>query len=308
LTSITVDPVVSERELRMSIYRGNLVLFSRLSSAWELVQFTRSELEALFAPHDPEYAHQYLSPDEAAALLGKWKPRFMRLERTRSLLAAIIEEVGLPPRDTYVDFLKPRTAFPKGHLTTGIAFAFPWHRDTWYAAPPQQLNWWLPVFDVNERNAMMFDLSSFSQRVSNTSSGFDYYKLNEARRDTARQVGTEVQARPAAEGHQPQDPLVVIGRPGSALLFSGAHLHASIPNESGRSRFSVDFRTVDRRDVLARTGAPLMDVECSGTALRDFVRSDTLESFDEGLVQSLYGVPPRGAALVFNDSSDGLAR
>ena len=50
-----------------------------------------------------------------------------------------------------------------GHLTTGIAYAFPWHRDVWYSAPPQQINWWLPVFAVREDNAMRFDLESFDQ-------------------------------------------------------------------------------------------------------------------------------------------------
>ncbi len=227
MTSITVDPVVSAQELRFFVYQRNLILFSHISSAWDLVQFTRSELEALFAPHDPQDAHQCFSPDDAATLLGRWKPRFMRLDKTRSLLASIIEEVGLPPDSTYVHFLKPRTAFPEGHLTTGIAFAFPWHRNTWYAAPSQQLNWWLSNFDVNKRNAMMFDLASFSQSIPNTSSGFDYYELNKARHNTARQVGTEQQARPAAINHQLQDPFVVIGRPGSVLLFSGAHLHGS---------------------------------------------------------------------------------
>ena len=33
------------------------------------------------------------------------------------------------------------------------------------------------------------------------------------------------------------------------MLFSGAQLHASIPNTSGDARFSVDFRTVDVADL-----------------------------------------------------------
>jgi hypothetical protein len=86
MTSITVDPVVSEQELRFFVYQGSLILFGHVSSAWDLAQFTRSELEALFASHDPQDAHKYFSPDD------------------------------------------------------GIAFAFPWHRDTWYAAPVQLLN------------------------------------------------------------------------------------------------------------------------------------------------------------------------
>jgi hypothetical protein len=36
-------------------------------------------------------------------------------------------------------------------------------------------------------------------------------------------------------------------------------------------RFSVDFRTVYAPDLMAGRGAPLVDVYCTGTAIRDFV-------------------------------------
>jgi hypothetical protein len=73
---------------------------------------------------------------------------------------------------------------------------------------------------LNKRSALTLDRASFSQSIPNTSSGFDYYELNKARHNTARQVGTEQQTGPAAIDHQPQDPFVVIGQPGSgpALL------------------------------------------------------------------------------------------
>jgi hypothetical protein len=300
MMALYVDPDTNTNDVRTLLYQGNLILFTRVQAVWELTDFIRDQLREVFAPHDPEYAHLYLSPEETALILARWKPTVMRLERSKALVRTIIEEVGFPLSETYVDLLKPRTAFPVGHLTTGIAFAFPWHRDTWYAAPAQQINWWLPVFDVTSKNAMKFDLGSFSQPVLNTSSSFDYYQINKDRRTTATQIKGESQARPAAVEHEPSEPLVVLPRPGSVLLFSGAQLHASIPNDSGRSRFSIDFRTVDRRDVVSRTGAPLVDAECTGTSLRDFVQSGSGEPFDEDFVCSLHGVPPSDAVLIFS--------
>jgi Phytanoyl-CoA dioxygenase (PhyH) len=300
MTVLVVDPDTRAQHLRGRLYKGDLALFTQVKAVRELADFTRDHLRELFAPHDPEDAHLHFTPEYTASLLARWKPSFMRLERSKALVRSIIEEVGFPPRDTYVDLLKPRTAFPVGHLTTGIAFAFPWHRDTWYAAPAQQINWWLPVFEATEKNAMKFDLGSFSNPVPNTSSSFDYYKINKDRRTTAAQIESESQARPAAVGHEPPQSLIVLGRPGSVLLFSGAQLHASIPNESGRSRFSIDFRTVDRRDVVSSTGAPIIDVHCTGTSLRDFVQAFSGEPFDEALVRSLHGVPPSDAVLTFS--------
>jgi hypothetical protein len=87
--------------------------------------------------------------------------------------------------------------------------------------------------------------------------------------------------------------------PGEVLLFSGAQLHASTPNTSGRARFSVDFRTVFVPDMVAGRGAPLVDAYCTGTAIRDFVDVADESSFDEQLVVELFGPPPADAMLVF---------
>ncbi len=100
--------------------------------------------------------------------------------------------------------------------------------------------------------------------------------------------------------HKPAHDLVVLPAPGAVLLFSGAQLHTSIPNTSGRARYSVDFRTVDARDLLAGRGAPLVDVQCTGTAIRDFHNVADGSAFDEQTVVKLFGAPPADAMLVFN--------
>lgn len=302
-----VNPALDEQGLRTRLYSGDLVLFTTIPAVWDLVRHTRRWLSELFAPHDPEHAHLHYTPAEIAEILAKWKPAFIHDAQSRDLVKAIIREVGFSPTETHYDVPKPRTAFPIDHLTTGIAFAFPWHRDTWYAAPAQQINWWLPIYDVRPDNAFMFDVGNFTTPVPNTSAGFDYYQLNTARLRTAEQVGRETQSRPEAPSHNPANPLVPISGPGSLLLFSGSQLHATIPNTSGRSRYSIDFRTVDRRDVTSGAGAQLVDVECTGTALRDFVSIVSGERIDEDLVRMLYGDPPEGATLVFAGPADGDA-
>ena len=118
------------------------------------MDYTREELTELFRPHDPEHVHEHFEPAEMARILGAWKPRFIHSETSKKLVRAVIEEAGFPAEETHYDVPKPRTSFPVGHLTTGVAFAFPWHRDVWYSAPAQQVNWWLPIFPVREDNAM----------------------------------------------------------------------------------------------------------------------------------------------------------
>ena len=107
-----------------------------------------------------------------------------------------------------------------------------------YSAPAQQINWWLPIFPVRDDNAMSFDSASFDRAVANSSGAFDYYQNNASRLTTAAQVARERQARPAALNHKPDQELVILPAPGQVLLFSGAQLHASIPNTSGRARLA----------------------------------------------------------------------
>jgi hypothetical protein len=300
--AIFVDLDVPPDELRQTLYAGNLVLLTRLQSVSDFVEYTRDQLTDLFKPHDPEHAHEHFDPAEMAKILGPWKPSFIHSDRSKKLVREIIREAGFPVENTHYDLPKPRTSFPVGHLTTGVAFAFPWHRDVWYSAPAQQINWWLPIFAAREDNSMSFDLSSFDQAVPNTSDAFDYYRNNAQRLNTAKQVGKEQQARPGALDHKPVHDLVVLPAPGAVLLFSGAQLHTSIPNTSGRARYSVDFRTVDARDLLAGRGAPLVDAYCTGTAIRDFHNVEDGSGFEEETVTRLFGAPPAGAMLEFTDA------
>lgn len=302
MPAILTNPAVPAEELRRRLYSGDLVILTKLRALAEFVDYMRDELTELFAPHDPEHAHEHFEPAEMAKILGVWKPRWIHAERSRELVRAIIAEAGFEPEYTHYDVPKPRTSFPSGHLTTGIAFAFPWHRDAWYGAPAQQINWWLPIFPVRETNAMSFDLANFARAVPNTSGDFDYYVNNARRFTTASSVGKENQVRPGAVEHKPGLDMIPLPAPGEVLLFSGAQLHASIPNTSGLARYSVDFRTVDTRDLLAGRGAPLVDAYCTGTAIRDFVSIKDESGFDEETVTSLFGAPPTDAVLVFGSA------
>ena len=108
---------------------------------------TRETADRALQPLDPEYAHEHFDKEEMARMLGAWKPAsFTR--PGEHWCARSSRRPGFGAEDTHYDLPKPRTSFPVGHLTTGIAYAFPWHRDVWYSAPAQQINWWLPVFPV----------------------------------------------------------------------------------------------------------------------------------------------------------------
>jgi hypothetical protein len=68
------------------------------------------------------------------------------------------------------------------------------------------------------------------------------------------------------------------------LVFSGAHMHSSVPNTSGRTRFSIDFRTVHRGDAVTRLGARKCDEQSTGTTMRDYLRGTDLSRLPEEVI------------------------
>ena len=307
MSSVLVNPSCSNLVLRESLYAGDVVLFTELPAVAELVAHTREELNGLFDGQDPIHVHETLSPENLAAILSKWKPAFMRLDRSMTLARQIIEQCGFDPETTHFDLLKPRTSYPVGHLTTGIAYAFPWHRDTWYAAAPQQINLWLPIWEPQRNNAMAFDPMAFGKKVPNNSVDFDYYRRNVERGSLDKVVKKDTRAQPGAIDWNPENEDIYLPSPGSILLFSADQLHRSIPNTSGIARYSIDYRIVETTDIREGRGAPAIDNECTGTAIRDFNRvSDGADMPDE-IVRIIEPVPPAGdVVLKFDPKSNSV--
>ncbi len=74
--------------------------------------------------------------------------------------------------------------------------------------------------------------------------------------------------------------------PGGIVLFSGAHLHESVPNTTDLTRYSIDFRTVHLDDLEARKGAPNVDSRSTGTTMRDYLRATNLSHLPEEVIRA----------------------
>ena len=91
------------------------------------------------------------------------------------------------------------------------------------------------------------------------------------------------------------------------MIFSAAHMHSTVPNNSGRTRFSIDFRTVHIADVVERKGGPNIDSECTGTTLRDYLRGTDLEHIPEEIVASYDDQTHDRGDLVFEPQPAGTS-
>jgi len=287
VVNVHINPVFDDDERRQHLFAGDVVVYTNVLEVAAFASFTRKLIIDLFAPDEPTTVHRSRTPAELADVLIDFKPKFIHHPESMEHVRRITRALGVEPEALYADVPKLRTAFPCGSLSTGIAYAFQPHRDTWYAAPPMQINWWLPVWPVAQNNVMEFYPRWFGNAIDNSSGDYDYYEANAWRgriKDFSGAKDMRVHPAPRELLGEEEPRLCVVPPVGGVMLFSGDQLHATIPNTSAASRYSVDFRTVNVADVGSGRGAPAADVACAGTALRDFRRLSDGAGFDDELV------------------------
>ena len=286
MTAVIVDFAGDDDARRRLVFRGELLVFSPVKSSLALVEFARELIREAFGDLDPREAQHSLPVERYVAILTALKPKFINHPTSRDLVRGILADLGCDPERTYFDVPRMRTATAGEYLTSGIAYAFHAHRDTWYSAPMSQINWWLPIYDIESDNSMAFHSRYWTTPLANESSEFNYYEyVQTSRKDAAKHVKTDTRKQPHALAPVEQNPQIRVITPvGGLLLFSSAQLHSTVPNTTDLTRFSIDFRTAHVDDVAAKCGAPNLDSACKGTALRDFFRASDLAKMPESIV------------------------
>ncbi|HXQ28117.1 MAG TPA: hypothetical protein VN848_02510 [Gemmatimonadales bacterium] len=284
--SIFFDGPQDDAARRAALYNGDLFVYSPRESALALCDFAREMAEAAFAPHDPRDAQFHLPVEKYVDILARLKPEFINHPRAKTLIQALLAEVGCDLEKTYFDVPRLRSMTHGDYLRAGLAYQFHPHRDTWFSAPLGQLNWWLPVYELQPENAMAFHPQYWSTPVGNSSRDYNYAVWNrEGRKLAAQQIKAETRKQPKAEEPISPEPQVrLISQVGSVIIFSAQQMHSTVDNTSGRTRFSIDFRTVHLDDLEAGAGALNVDSESTGTTLEDYLRGTDLAHLPPSLI------------------------
>lgn len=301
MNTLYLDPTFDEAERRRRIYDGQLILLSPRPSGLRIVEHARTMLEAAFPGVDPRDAQHHMDVEAFAAILIPLKPAFIHHQFSWRTIAEYLIADGYDPERTYLDVPRLRISTSHGYLTSGVAYAHHPHRDTWWSAPLQQINWWMPVYEFASESAMAFHPRYWDEGVINDSSLFDYRDWNtNQRKNAAQHVKSDTRWQPhAIEELELQPELRLVCNPGGAMAFSGAQMHSTVANTSGRTRYSVDWRTIDIDDVVAGRGAHNVDSAPSGTSLRDFKRLSDGERVSDEIASRFEDQVVTGDGLVF---------
>lgn len=286
MTTIYAESHHGDDGRREHLYRGDLYTYSARAATTALCEWAAEMLTEAFAPLDPQLAQHELPVERFVEIFAPVKPRFIHHPRTMELVRELLGCFEVDLEETYVDVPRLRGVTSDGYLTSGVGFAHHPHRDTWWSAPLCQLNWWLPIFPMAGSSSMAFHPRYFDTPVANGSHEFSYAEWNSVgRAEAAKHVHSDTRKQPKPLEELDLQPEVrCVLEPGGLLVFSPAHLHSTVANTSGLTRFSIDFRTVHLADVRADRGATNIDSRPTGTSLRDFRRTLDLAAMPDDVV------------------------
>lgn len=259
---------MTNETLRHSIYAGAIEKIPAIAASRILVDDVAGRIEQLFGSlHDVHERHNFHSMYQDISLL---REELANAEHYKKMVEAVTTELGFKREEVALDGLRLRCVLHNGHLDPGASRAYAPHRDTWFGNPKSQINFWIPLHDVTENQTFRFYPGYFNKKLANSSEGFSY----EAYMQNAGWQGTKAKTfvptpQPLEEPVDENAHSFAAAR-ADVLLFSAAHLHGTFPNDSGRTRFSLDFRLVHRADHAAGLGAPDPDNLSQPEALFDY--------------------------------------
>lgn len=308
MNTVYLDSKMSDADRLKGLYDGDLFVYTPKPAMLKLIQHARSMIEKAFGNIDPQKAQYSMPVEKYVEIVAPLKPAFIHNDTTKALLRDVIKEFGCSPELTYVDVPRLRMVTSDGYLTSGVGYAHHPHRDTWYSAPMSQINWWLPIYDIESTQSMNFHPGYWDKKIKNGSNEFNYYDWNSTSRKTAAQhIKTDTRKQPKPEEPLELEPAVRFVMPaGGVVLFSAAHLHSTVANISGKARYSIDFRTVNLNDVKAKSGAKNIDSHCTGTSLRDFKKGSDGSNMDEAIVATYDDTPAAEGIREFKPEGAGV--
>jgi len=276
MSAILFDSKMGDELRRVRVFDGDLLLFSATAGTKELVEFARRTIQESIPKVDPQTAQSTMAVEDFVAIVAPLKTKFTNHQHTKVLVQGLLKEFGCDLEKTYFDVPRLRVVTHGGYLSAGVGYAYKPHRDTWYAGPDCQLNWWMPVYALEPEQAMALYPRYFHYPVKNSSRDFNYDDwCNVGRKQAVDNIKVDTRKHPLPEeGIDQAAETRIVCDAAATLLFSAGQLHATVPNTSQLTRFSIDFRTVHIDDLRSRRGARNVDSLAVGSTVRDFIRAN----------------------------------
>ncbi len=267
----------SQRSLSEQLFGGALLIFKAVPAVYDFCDLVDELAQEVFGGLEPTTAQFDLDEATFSGKVDTLQKTVAKHPGARETFLEALAQVGVDVEQTYWDKLFFRVS-PHGSDYTGDnPRALKAHRDTWGSNVYQAVNWWAPIYPLTAERTITFFPSYWDKPVQNSTDIWDLEVIRAERR-AGEPPSLPLVPEPLETA---ENELRILLEPGDLLAFSGAHLHASVPNTSGAARFSVETRTVNSDDVTANRAAPNVDGRAPRTAWSWFRHTRSGERLSE---------------------------
>ncbi len=259
---IHLDKPICDKQRAELLFSSHLLIYTHSQSMIELLELTKVLLAKYFGKLDPVHAQQTLTKEQFLNAVSQAQLAFQQSNHMRQLFFNVLSECGVSLSQCYYDHF-PLRVVPFKQQHAGIQrSAIGHHRDTWGSNIHCQQNWWAPIFNLTEERTIAFYPDYWEKPIANTTKTWCFEQYKKSRSLTKSGQNNIYPSAPVTTAKVDENNIVkVLLQPGEILNFSSAHLHASVPNSSNKTRYSIEMRTLNTADLRRKIQAPNVDNE-----------------------------------------------
>ncbi len=261
--------------------KGDIHIFRNTQSLEKITNYSKKIIKKHFNGFsDVQKAQENVKVKDYVEIIMKIKNEFTNSDETNVMVQNMLKELNLQNEDIFFDKPKIRIVTYNKYLESGAGYVFKPHRDTWYAGPKSQLNFWFPIFDIDPNSTFVIYPNYWNKAILNSSKDFDYQNWKDKFRFTASQhIKSDTRNHPIPlEEVDRNNEFRVDCNSGDLIIFSGCHLHGTIPNISNKTRFSIDLRVLSKKLHKKNLGKNI-DSKSTGSTIEDFKNSISLNNY-----------------------------
>ena len=244
--SLQVLSKTSDASFSELCFSGAILIFKSVVGMHRYCARADELIKEHFESDTPTKVQFQYSPEDYTERATKLRKAALKDSILKESFLEALEEIGLTTNKLFWDRLILRLSpHSDTHLSERVRF-LPAHRDTWGSNIYASINLWAPIYPVTPERTICFYPAYWDKAIANNTADWDF-EVIKADRKAGRPVSIGLTPHPTEELAL-ADALPIVLEPGDLMAFSGAHLHASVPNDSGEARFSIDTRIVSIDD------------------------------------------------------------
>jgi len=262
MKTIHLDHSISDKERAKHCFAGDLIIFENIPAMHEMIDYADKILSKALGGIEPIEAQHKYQPEEFLLRTGKAQAFFRNSNDAKAIFFKALTQCGVDLESTFYDYFPMRIVPFDNDYNGAECGILEHHRDSWGSNIQSQINWWAPIYELSEDRTIGVYPEYWDKPIANDTGSWSHKEYLKKREQVAAERKGAYPSAPKPISKVDESGIVkVMLKPGDILCFSSAQLHASVPNTTEVTRFSVEMRTINKHDVEAKREAPNVDNE-----------------------------------------------